>query len=95
MVPIWSDPVSMDYHLKQWNEPKYSTTYFHSFIEHELKNSSNVIDLGCGTGASTYYLAERSIGSDENKRVLPALILAKDRFSSLSWSDTMVCTRRP
>ena len=64
MVPIWSDPVSMDYHLKQWSEPKYSTTYFHSFIEDELKNSSKVIDLGCGTGASTYYLAERNIGCD-------------------------------
>jgi SAM-dependent methyltransferase len=56
----WIDPLSMDYHMKQWTEPKESTKAFSNFFSDELSNSKSVLDIGAGAGAATYYLAHRN-----------------------------------
>ena len=56
----WIDSLSMDYHMKQWNEPKESTKAFSKFFSNELSNSKSIIDIGAGAGAATYYLASRN-----------------------------------
>ena len=71
----WTDPISMDYHMKQWNEPKESTKAFSNFFSKELSNSKSVVDLGAGAGAATYYLANRNlrtnfIGIDHSKELI-------------------------
>ena len=71
----WIDPISMDYHMKQWNEPKESTKAFLNFFSKELSNSKSVVDLGAGAGAATYYLANRNlrtniIGIDYSKELI-------------------------
>ena len=60
METSWSDPVSLEYHMLQWDKPKESTIQFHKFIEQHLQKSSKVADLGCGAGASTHFIAERN-----------------------------------
>ncbi len=57
----WVDPLSMEYHTKQWYEPKESTKAFSNFFSKELTNSKSVLDLGSGAGAATYYLASRNL----------------------------------
>lgn len=47
----------MPYHLSQYEKPKRSTVAFSNFVDAQLTKSSEVIDLGCGAGASTAYLA--------------------------------------
>lgn len=49
---------TLDYHLRQYDEPYRSTVHFARFIDFELKNSKFVIDAGCGAGAPTAYLAK-------------------------------------
>lgn len=60
----WIDPLSMDYHMKQWNEPKESTKAFAEFFSDELSISKSVIDIRAGASAATYYLASRNLGTD-------------------------------
>jgi ubiquinone/menaquinone biosynthesis C-methylase UbiE len=56
----WIDPVSMEAHSLQWQSPRESTKAFSEFLHGILGvGSHNVIDLGCGTGAATYYLAKK------------------------------------
>lgn len=69
------DRLSLDYHMKQWNEPKESTKAFSNFISSELENSKSVVDIGAGAGAATYYLASRNsqtifIGVDHSKELI-------------------------
>lgn len=71
----WIDPISMDYHMKQWNEPKESTKVFLETFSNELSMSKNIIDIGAGAGAATYYLAKRNsrtefIGIDHSKELI-------------------------
>lgn len=55
----WIDPVSMEYHIKQWDDPKQSTKAFYDFFKRELANSKKVVDLGAGAGAATFFLASK------------------------------------
>jgi tRNA G46 methylase TrmB len=59
-----TNPLSMDYHMKQWNEPKESTKAFSKFFSNELSMSKSIIDIGAGAGAATYYLASRNLQAD-------------------------------
>jgi SAM-dependent methyltransferase len=71
----WIDPLSMEYHAKQWNEPKESTKAFSNFFSFELSTSKSVLDIGSGAGAATHYLASRNlntsfIGLDQSKELV-------------------------
>ena len=71
----WINPLSMDYHMKQWNEPKESTKAFSEFFSNELSMSKSIIDIGAGAGAATFYLAERNsrtnfIGIDHSQDLI-------------------------
>lgn len=53
----WTDSKSMEYHEIQWNNPKESTKDLAVKLEPWLNNSEKVLDIGCGAGAVTAYLA--------------------------------------
>ena len=55
----WLANESMKYHLNQWQSQKESTIAFEKFISQNLRDSKSVLDLGCGAGAPTSYLANR------------------------------------
>ena len=67
-VDEWSkiDAAGRHYHLRQWQEVKRSTVHFSDFIAPVLKGSGpmKVMDMGCGAGSSTYYLASRNRNVD-------------------------------
>ena len=76
----WIDPLSMEYHMKQWSEPKESTKAFSNFFSYELSSSDSVLDIGAGAGAATYFLASRNsrtnfIGVDNSTELIES---AKD-----------------
>ena len=50
--------MSMEYHMKQWTTPKESTKSFEKFIKNRLIKNTTVVDIGCGAGAPTAYLAK-------------------------------------
>lgn len=54
------DETARQYHLAQWRQEKQSTRAFADFIAGELGNSRLVVDLGCGAGACTNYLATKN-----------------------------------
>jgi SAM-dependent methyltransferase len=56
------DPATLDYHLKQWDEPYRSTVHFADFIADKLDIADLVVDIGCGGGGPTWYLADRFPG---------------------------------
>lgn len=71
----WANESSLKYHLTQWKEPKQSTLAFAEFINQFLVGSKSVIDLGCGTGAATGFLAKQFdeiqwIGLDSNQTLI-------------------------
>jgi len=49
-----------NYHAKQWREPKQSTIRFNEYITPLMETASQVIDLACGEGGSTFYLSEKN-----------------------------------
>lgn len=51
------DDAARQYHLDQWSKEKDSTRAFSEFIAGKLNASKTVVDLGCGAGACTNYLA--------------------------------------
>jgi len=53
----WTDSKSMEYHQIQWSNPKESTKDLAVKLEPWLNNSEKVLDIGCGAGAVTAYLA--------------------------------------
>ena len=53
------DESGLQYHLAQWQNPKLSTKAFEVFVHKALLDTQSVIDIGCGTGAATAYIAER------------------------------------
>lgn len=54
----WTDPISMKYHELQWAQPKESTIAFETFLrKHIGSEPRSIVDLGCGAGAATSYLA--------------------------------------
>lgn len=58
------DSVSLEYHKKQWSETKESTKFFYRFIQAELEKCRLVVDLGCGAGATTAFLADKKLSAD-------------------------------
>lgn len=52
------DAETLNYHLRQYDQPYRSTVHFAKFCDFELKNAKSVIDAGCGAGAPTAYLAK-------------------------------------
>jgi trans-aconitate methyltransferase len=60
METSWSDDRSMQYHLDQFTNQKRSTQYFYEFCAEFLNKSQFVIDIGCGTGAATHFIAKSS-----------------------------------
>jgi SAM-dependent methyltransferase len=54
------DEALLRYHVAQWAEPKRSTQCFAEFIRPRLFDAKTVIDLGCGAGAATSYIASRN-----------------------------------
>lgn len=68
------DPETLDYHTRQ-REPYRSTVAFGEFIEPWARNSESILDVGCGAGQATNYLANKyrtaSIGGMD---ISPALI---------------------
>jgi SAM-dependent methyltransferase len=73
------------YHTAQWNEPYRSTIAFTEFARPWLSQSKFVLDLGCGAGAPTSYLAQqfpgtRFVGLDSDRQLfLEAKRLATER----------------
>jgi SAM-dependent methyltransferase len=55
----WTDSKSMEYHEAQWDNPKESTKDLEVNLKSWLNDSGKVIDIGCGAGAVTTYLATR------------------------------------
>jgi len=53
----WTDSKSMEYHQIQWSNPKESTKDLAVKLEPWLKISEKVLDIGCGAGAVTAFLA--------------------------------------
>jgi tRNA G46 methylase TrmB len=53
----WIDSKSLEYHNVQWTEPKESTKAFSKLISPWMTESKKVVDIGCGAGAATAYLA--------------------------------------
>jgi trans-aconitate methyltransferase len=54
------DESGLQYHLSQWQNPKQSTKAFEDFLRTTLPDTLSVIDIGCGTGAATAYIAARN-----------------------------------
>jgi len=54
----WTDLKSMEYHEIQWNNPKESTKDLAVKLKPWLNSSEKVLDIGCGAGAVTAYLAK-------------------------------------
>ena len=65
-----------NYHKKQYDKIYRSTELFLKFIEtHEKLNNKVILDVGCGAGANTIYLAQRFpksfiIGVDQNNAAI-------------------------
>jgi len=53
------DAAGRHYHLQQWKEPKRSTISFAEFILPSLKSTKRIMDIGCGAGSVTSYLAAK------------------------------------
>jgi 2-polyprenyl-3-methyl-5-hydroxy-6-metoxy-1,4-benzoquinol methylase len=82
----WSDAKSMEYHKIQWSNPKESTKKFTLDIKPWLFKSNSVLDIGCGAGAVTAYIANEHpkvnfYGSDKEKSLINYAVLMKDRFN--------------
>lgn len=70
---LWSSRDVIAYHTNQWDHPKQQTIEFTNFISKELRSNSTILDLGCGGGASTHFIAKKfpevsflGIDQDEN-----------------------------
>ena len=76
---LWIDPISMDYQLKQWYEPKQSTKAFCNYFSQELETSRTIIDLGTGAGAATFFLANKFLKTQFG------IYLSKSKIMSFKW----------
>ena len=88
------DRRELHYHLKQWRETKRSTIAFEAFCSGHLGASGTVMDLGCGAGACTAYLAAKYpktqfIGLDFSKKLvkLGNKISSRKRIQNLSFEQ--------
>ena len=46
------------YHIQQWENPYESTIAFNKYLSAKLKKSQKIIDIGSGTGGSTYFISK-------------------------------------
>ena len=94
------DPVTLDYHLRQWTEPYRSTVHFAKFIEDRMSSTKWVVDAACGGGAPTAYLAETYpdaafLGIDISKELID-IAHSKRLFSeNLSFACEDICNPSP
>lgn len=58
-IARWTTKRTMDYHRKQFIEPKRSTVALEKFLADHTEIKGNVLDLACGGGAVGAYLAKR------------------------------------
>jgi SAM-dependent methyltransferase len=91
------DAHGLQYHLRQWHEQKRSTIAFADFIAPHVRGS--LIDLACGAGAPTSYLARRHpqarvTGLDYSEELIGIAnsVLEKDPIPNLAfevddWND--------
>jgi len=56
---VWEHPITVEYHDDQWSLDKESTKSFAKFFGSEISKSRFCVDLGCGVGAATSYLANQ------------------------------------
>ncbi len=56
----WTDEGSVNYHLNQFKYPKRSTIFLELLLEPLLSESKLILDIGCGAGAVTIYLARNN-----------------------------------
>ena len=55
----WKSSQIMDYHKRQLQTPYRSTVFFEKFLsENTNLDNCNIVDIACGTGGATKYLAE-------------------------------------
>jgi len=68
------DPETLAYHRRQWTNIYGSTKAFADFIEPWASRSKAIVDIGCGAGANTAYLAERFharfVGMDISRKLI-------------------------
>ena len=70
----WVDPISMKYHLGQWEKVKESTKHFSQFIQNKL-DGGEYLEIGCGAGAPSYFIAKQNpecnfIAADNDKELV-------------------------
>lgn len=54
------DHAALRYHIDQWDTPKRSTEAFEYFASKYIEKTNHILDLGCGAGAATAYLAKKN-----------------------------------
>jgi ubiquinone/menaquinone biosynthesis C-methylase UbiE len=71
------DEEEIDYHLKQYEEPKSYTKYLINHIKEKklISNGDFIIDLGCGCGANSFFFSKcfkhcNFLGIDINPRYI-------------------------
>jgi SAM-dependent methyltransferase len=79
METSWSDERSMAYHLDQFTNQKRSTVHFYDFSAEFINKSQTIVDIGCGTGAATHFIAKSSpltkiIGIDSDSVLIETAI---------------------
>lgn len=101
------DETALAYHSRQWDEPKEMTRQFEQFLAARLAPDDLVVDLGCGGGAATAYLAERHtrtrfLGLDVSVELIAtAAQVAKHRgidnlrFDTADWYSLPASLPRP
>ena len=93
IITTWTDPISMKYHLDQFNLPKKSTIFFYNVIKKLINNRvKNILDLGCGAGAATIYFNTQlkninfiGIDLDEKLIVLAKLMAQKIKKTNINF----------
>lgn len=88
------DPETLNYHLKQQAEPYRSTVHFVDFIADRLEVSESVIDLCCGAGGPTWYLADRFpatkfLGLDESEELIGRARRARNLDFAIDHADNL------
>ena len=85
--------IEINYHIKQWENTYRSTLYFYKFFKDNLESSKKVVDLGCGAGGCTYYIASKQskckfIGVDNSKKYIDigSTILKSKKLNNLHFT---------
>ena len=93
------DPETLAYHNRQWNKIYGSTVAFAEFAYKWLSDSSYVMDLGCGAGSSTCYLAEtfpdtHFTGVDISERLVKIAFEKSGATKNVSFQVANICNLR-